>query len=67
MEIIFVIQDVNTKEYYWRYRIDDGFDSELDDATTFDSENEAIGIICDEYLIDLFEGRTLEIKKYIKK
>lgn len=34
----FFIQNVITKQYYWRYRIDSGFTSQLSDAMSFDSE-----------------------------
>ncbi len=64
MKTIFVIQDVKTKEYYWSYRGDDAFDANISDAATFDSEEEALKQMQEEYLIKVFADRFLEIKKY---
>ena len=59
---IFIIQDINTKEYFWRYRIDEGFSSEISNATTFNSMEDACATIQDVYYADLFDKRYLEIR-----
>ena len=64
MKVIFVIQDVKTKEYFWEYRIEEGFNANIREATTFNSEEEAVKQMEEEYLVELFEGKILEIKKF---
>lgn len=68
MEIIFIIQDVKTKEYFWDYRADIGFSDDMDSAKSFESRNEVLFVLQsdDEFLKEIFSGRTLEIKEYIK-
>lgn len=66
MKTFYVIKDIITNEYYWSYRIDDGFCTEVNSATEFYSKNEAIEQMKSEYLGDLFSGRTIEIKELYK-
>lgn len=61
---MFVIQDIKTKEYFWRYRIDEGFNVDISVATTFNSEEDALKDMQQEYLEELFEDRVIEVKKY---
>ena len=64
MEPIFVIQDVNTKEYFWQYRMDAGLNANITEATTFNSEEEAVEQMQEEHLEDLFDTRILEVRKF---
>ncbi len=64
METIYLIQDVNSKEYYWSYGTSEGFDMDVSEATTFESEQKAMQEMQQEYLKDFFSGRLIEIKKY---
>lgn len=64
MKTIFLIQDSETKEYYFSYRIEEGFISNKDEAKIFNSEEEIIEELQKDYLKELFLGRTLEVKKY---
>jgi hypothetical protein len=68
MKTIYVIQDVKTKEYYWQYRIDEGFNSNISEAKTFDSKEDAVNEfkLQDEWSTDLFAERFIEIKEYYK-
>lgn len=61
---LFVIQDVKTKEYFWQYRIDEGFNANITEATTFNSEEKAVKQMQEEYLEDLFDTRILEVRKF---
>lgn len=67
MEIIKVIQDAVTKEFYWRGRIDSGFTSVLGEATKFkegeDITEEFDLMAC--WYSNVFADRFLEIKTYI--
>lgn len=65
MNIIFVIQDVKTKEYFSRRRLDEGFNANIKDATEYDSEETALKEIQEEYLSGVFSYRVLEVKKYL--
>ena len=40
MKTIYVIKDITTNEYYWSYRADEGFCTEVNDATKFNSKEE---------------------------
>ncbi len=64
MNIIIVIQDVKTKEYYSRRRVDKGFNANISEATDFGNEESALEEIRQEYLEAVFKNRVLEIKKY---
>lgn len=64
MKPIFVIQDIKTKEYFWQYRIEEGFNAKITEATTFNSEEEAVKQMQEEYLEDLFDTRILEVRKF---
>ena len=64
MKAIYVIQDVKTKEYFWRYRIEEGFNANITEANTFNSEEEAMIQMQEEYLEDLFDTRILEVRKF---
>jgi len=62
MEKIYVIQDTESKEYYWKYRAETGFDKNVWEATKYDSVEEAEIDLKDNYLEDDFDGRLIEIK-----
>ncbi len=64
MKAIYVIQDVKTKEYFWQYRIEEGFNANITEATTFNSEEEAVKQMQEQYLEDLFDTRILEVRKF---
>ena len=64
MRTFYVIQDVKIKEYFWQYRIDEGFTAELNNAKEFNSKGDAIKDMQEDYLQELFENRIIEIKKY---
>ena len=64
MRIFYVIQDVKTKEYFWQYRIDEGFTAKLNNAKEFNSKDDVIKDMQEDYLQELFENRIIEIKKY---
>lgn len=66
METLFVIQDVKTKEYFWEYRIDNGFTEDVDQAKTYENENDCLKYMNDGYYEDTFFDRVLEIKKYYR-
>ncbi len=64
MKAIYVIQDVKTKEYFWQYRIEEGFNVNISFSTTFNSEEEAVKQMQEKYLEDLFDTRILEVRKF---
>jgi len=64
MKTFYVIQDVKTKEYFWQYRIDEGFNADISSAKQFQSEGKALQEMQEEYLKEVFAERFLEIKKY---
>lgn len=66
MKKLYVIQDVKTREYYWQYRIDEGFNANISEAKEFNSVEEAEKEMQDEYLEELFAERFIEIKCYYK-
>lgn len=68
MQKIYVIQDVKTREYYWQYRIDEGFNANVSEAKEFNSIEEAENELnCqDEWATELFAERFIEIKCYYK-
>lgn len=66
MEKIYVIQDVKTKEYFWQYRVDEGFTANINEAQEFSSMQSAITDMQKEYLQDLFSQRFIEVKCYYK-
>lgn len=67
MIVKYYIQDVKTKEYFWSYRIEEGFTADISSAISFDTEQEAIDRLGEEYLQDMLLDRVIEIKKYILK
>jgi len=66
MKIIYVIQDTKTKEYFWQYRINEGWDVSLIDAKEYASLDDALKDMREDYLSEEFEGKTVEIKVYYK-
>lgn len=66
MNKIYVIQDVKTREYYWQYRIDEGFNANISEAKEFNSIEEAEKEMEEEYLEELFAERYIEVKCYYK-
>ena len=63
MKTKYFIRDIRSNEFYWRYRIDEGFTKEINEATWFDSEAEAITEMLQDYLKDLLSDRMIEIVK----
>lgn len=68
MERFVVIQDVKTKEYYFSYRGEFGFNADIGGADEFKNENDALVEIykSEEDGSDVFSGRFIEIKEYYK-
>lgn len=66
MKKIYVIQDVKTREYYWQYRIDEGFNANISEAKEFNNIEEAEKEMREEYLEELFAERYIEVKCYYK-
>lgn len=66
MKKIYLIQDVKTKEYYWQYRTDEGFNANVSEAKEFNSIEDAEKEMQEEYLEELFAERFIEIKCYYK-
>ena len=65
MKIIFIIQDVKTKEYYYMGDGIEGFSSVIASSHAFYSEQAAEEfILCESEWRNLFERRRIEIKKY---
>lgn len=64
MKEFFVIQDVKTKEYYWEYRIDEGYSANISDAKKFSSKQEIQDYFTLDYARHNFLDRILEIKLY---
>lgn len=63
METLYFIKDIRENEFYWRYRIDEGFTKEIKEATSFTSEEEALKEFQEDYLKELFSDRFIEITK----
>jgi hypothetical protein len=63
MKTVYFIKDVNENSFYWRYRIDEGFTKEINNATSFDSEAEALKELQEDYLKKLFSDRFIEVIK----
>lgn len=59
----YVIKDIILNEYFWTYRINDGFDNNIESSTKFDTVEEALKEMRKDYLKDLFSGRIIEIKE----
>jgi hypothetical protein len=63
MKTLYFIKDIRENEFYWRYRIDEGFTKEIKEATSFESEEEALKEFQQDYLEELFTNRLIEIVK----
>ena len=63
MKTLYYIKDIRGNEFYWRYRIDEGFTKEIKEATSFESEEDALKEIREDYLEELFSDRLIEIVK----
>lgn len=63
MKTLYFIKDVRGNEFYWRYRIEEGFNKDIDVATSFESEEDAVKEIQQDYLEEFFSGRLIEIVK----
>lgn len=63
MKTLYYIKDIRRNEFYWRYRIDEGFTKEIKEATLFTSEEEALKEFQEDYLKELFSDRLIEITK----
>ena len=61
-----VIKDINTDQYYWRYRIDDGWNRNSDDAEKFNTKEECIEFIKQGDYGEGFEGKTLTFVELYK-
>ncbi|MDG1949826.1 MAG: hypothetical protein P8J32_03325 [bacterium] len=59
---------MKTKEYYFSYRGDFGFNADIGSADEFDNENFALAEMqkAEEEGVDTFSGRVIEIKEYYK-
>jgi len=69
MRKFYVIKNVLTEEYYWTYSGYDGFSTEVNDATKFDSEEDAVKNMEDYYLNNdnnSLSSKTIEIVKLYK-
>lgn len=66
MKTLIVLQDVKTREYYCRYRLDNGFSANIEDALEFADEEEALDEMQQDYLEDCFTSRFIEVKKYYR-
>lgn len=67
MKTIFVIQDVKTKEYYYKYRVLESFSANISDAAVYDTEEGALDEIKAQrdWNTELFKNKFFEIKKYV--
>jgi hypothetical protein len=63
MKTLYFIKDTRGNEFYWRYRIDEGFTKEIKEASSFESEEEALKEFQQDYLKELFSDRLIEIVK----
>jgi hypothetical protein len=63
MKTLYFIKDIREDEFYWRYRINEGFTKEITEATSFESEEEALKEFQQDYLEELFSDRLIEIVK----
>lgn len=63
MKTSYYIKDIRGNEFYWRYRINEGFTKEIKEATSFTSEEEALKELQEDYLKELFSDRLIEIVK----
>lgn len=63
MKTLYFIKDIRGNEFYWRYRVDEGFTKEIREATSFRSEEEALKEFQEDYLEGLFSDRLIEIVK----
>jgi len=66
MKTFWVIQDADTKQYYWSYRIDAGFSSGISNAKQFTSQEDIAKEFSDDFFKEKAEGRMLEIKEIIQ-
>ena len=66
MKVFYIIQDINSKEFYWEWNGSNGFIENIVESTEYKTENEAIEGLSryDDYLDE--EVRTLEIKKFFQ-
>lgn len=68
MNIIFLIKNLNTNEYFGSYRIDDYWTNDIEDAVHYKDESEALAVIeNDEQYSDFFDDVYLSIEKIYKK
>lgn len=61
MKKLYYIKDVRVSEYYWTYRIDEGFAKDIKEATPFDNKEDVLKTLQEEYTKDSFSGRWIEI------
>ena len=61
MKTLYFIKYIRGNEFYWRYIIDEGFTKEIKEATSFESEEEALKEFQQDYLEELFSDRLIEI------
>jgi len=57
----YYIQDIRTKEYYWSYRIDNGFTLEIGEAYCFDSKEALFAELELDWVKDIIDGRFITI------
>ena len=61
MKKLYYIKDIRADEYYWAYRIDEGFTKDIKEATSFGSKEDVLKTLQQEYMKDSFSGRWIEI------
>ncbi len=64
---IFLIKDITTNKFFGTYRVNDYWTNNVNDATEFMNEDEALVLIQDEERFgDFFMDKHLSIEKNIK-
>ncbi len=61
MKKLYYIKDIRADEYYWAYRIDEGFTKDIKEAISFDSKEDVLRTLQQEYSANSFLGRWIEI------
>ena len=63
MKEFYIIKDIVSNEFYWNYRIEEGFTTDIKEATIFKTKDYAVEEIKKDYLQDLFLNRFIQIIK----
>ena len=64
MKKIFMIQDVNTKEYFWQWHGEEGFTNQFDNAKKYTEEKVAVKEMTNSFDVNTFNDRVIELKTY---